>query len=128
MWNAILDVLKEKVKQGVCVRLMYDDIGSFLLLPKDYSKKMKKLGIACVIFNPFRPVLTVVQNNRDHRKIAIIDGKVAFTGGINLSDEYINAVDKHGHWKDAAVMVKGRGAWSFYSNVLANVGTCNRRR
>ena len=113
MWNAILDVLIEKVKQGVCVRLMYDDIGSFFLLPKDYPKKMKKLGIDCVIFNPFRPVLTAVQNNRDHRKIAIIDGKVAFTGGINLSDEYINAVDKHGHWKDATVMVAGKGAWSF---------------
>ncbi len=80
MWNAILDVLKEKVKQGVCVRIMYDDIGSFLLLPKDYPKKMKKLGIDCVIFNPFRPVLTVVQNNRDHRKIAIIRWKGCIYG------------------------------------------------
>lgn len=113
MWNAVLDILKEKVKQGVKVRLMYDDVGSFFLLPKDYPKKMKRLGIDCVIFNPFRPVLTSVQNNRDHRKIAVIDGKVAFTGGINLADEYINAIDKHGHWKDAAVMVEGKAAWSF---------------
>ena len=113
MWNAVLDILKEKVKQGVKVRLMYDDVGSFFLLPKDYPKQMKKLGIDCVIFNPFRPVLTSVQNNRDHRKITVIDGKVAFTGGINLADEYINAIDKHGHWKDAAVMVEGKAAWSF---------------
>ena len=113
MWNSVLDILKEKVKQGVKVRLMYDDVGSFFLLPKDYPKQMKKLGIDCVIFNPFRPVLTSVQNNRDHRKIAVIDGKVAFTGGINLADEYINAIDKHGHWKDSAVMVEGKAAWSF---------------
>ena len=113
MWNTILEILKEKVQQGVKVRLMYDDMGSFFLLPKDYPKKMKALGIDCVVFNPFRPFLTTVQNNRDHRKIAVIDGKVAFTGGINLADEYINAIDKHGHWKDAAAMIEGKAAWSF---------------
>ena len=79
----------------------------------DYPKKLEKLGIECAVFNPFRPLLTVKQNNRDHRKIASIDGKVAFTGGINLADEYINAYEKHGHWKDSAVMVEGKAAWSF---------------
>lgn len=113
MWDSVLDILKDKVKQGVKVRLMYDDVGCFFLLPKDYPKKLRKLGIECVVFNPFKPVLTSVQNNRDHRKIAVIDGKVAFTGGINLADEYINAIDKHGHWKDAAVVVEGKAAWSF---------------
>ena len=113
MWDAILEILKRKVRQGVKVRLMYDDLGCFFLLPKDYAEQMKKLGIECVVFNPFRPFLTVVQNNRDHRKIVSIDGKVAFTGGINLADEYINAVEKHGHWKDASIMVTGRAAWSF---------------
>ena len=112
MWNAILDVLKEKVKQGVKVRLMYDDLGCFIMLPKDYRKQMERLGIECVVFNPFRPFLTTSQNNRDHRKIAVIDGKVAFTGGINLSDEYINAYEKHGHWKDASIMIEGKAAWS----------------
>ena len=113
MWNTILEILKRKVRQGVKVRLMYDDFGCFFLLPKDYAEQMKRLGIECVVFNRFRPFLTVVQNNRDHRKIASIDGKVAFTGGINLADEYINAYEKHGHWKDASIMVTGKAAWSF---------------
>lgn len=113
MWDTILDILKEKAKAGVTVRLMYDDMGCFFTLPKDYPAQLKKYGIECVVFNPFRPVLTTIQNNRDHRKIAVIDGKVAFTGGINLADEYINAYEKHGHWKDASVMVEGRAAWSF---------------
>ena len=113
MWDTILEVLKRKVTEGVKVRLMYDDMGCFLLLPEDYPKQLEKYGIECVVFNKFRPFLTSVQNNRDHRKIVSIDGKVAFTGGINLADEYINAIEKHGHWKDSAVMVKGKAAWSF---------------
>ncbi len=113
MWGEILDILKEKVKEGVKVRVIYDDMGCFLLLPKDYPKMLNSYGIECVVFNPFKPFLTVKQNNRDHRKIVVIDGKVAFTGGINLADEYINVKVKHGHWKDAAIMVKGKAAWSF---------------
>ena len=113
MWNAILDVLKKKVKEGVKVRVIYDDFGCFFLLPKDYPMQLKKYGIECVIFNRFKPFLTSVQNNRDHRKIAVIDGKVAFTGGINLADEYINAIEKHGHWKDASILIEGKAAWSF---------------
>lgn len=113
MWNSILDVLKEKAAHGVLVRLIYDDMGCFLTLPKDYPDQLKQYGIECTIFNPFRPVLSALQNNRDHRKIAVIDGKVAFTGGINLADEYINAIEKHGYWKDASIMLKGKAAWSF---------------
>lgn len=113
MWNTILEILKEKAKKGVLVRLIYDDMGCFFLLPKNYRKKLQEYGIECVVFNPFRPFLSTVQNNRDHRKIAVIDGKVAFTGGINLADEYINAYEKHGHWKDASVMLEGKAAWSF---------------
>jgi len=112
MWNSVLEILRRKVAEGVKVRVMYDDMGCFLKLPAKYSQTLRKYGIECVVFNPFRPVLTSVQNNRDHRKIAIIDGKVAFTGGVNLADEYINAVEKFGHWKDAAVMIKGKAAWS----------------
>lgn len=111
MWNTILEILKRKAAQGVSVRLIYDDMGCFFLLPKKYSRQLEKWGIECVVFNPFRPLLSVIQNNRDHRKIAVIDGKVAFTGGINLADEYINAIEKHGHWKDSAVMVTGKAAW-----------------
>lgn len=112
MWDEILAVLKRKAAAGVKVRVIYDDFGCFFLLPKDFPAELAKYGIDCRVFNPFRPLLTVVQNNRDHRKIVSIDGKVAFTGGINLADEYINAIELHGHWKDASIMLEGRAAWS----------------
>lgn len=112
-WNSILDVLTQKAQNGVAVRLIYDDMGCFLLLPLDYQKTLSERGIRCVVFNKFRPVLSTLQNNRDHRKIAVIDGKWAFTGGVNLADEYINTYQKHGHWKDAAVMVTGAAVNSY---------------
>ena len=93
--------------------MIYDDMGCFMLLPIDYQKTLSARGIRCVVFNKFRPVLSTLQNNRDHRKIAVIDGKFAFTGGINLADEYINAYAKHGHWKDASVMVSGAAVNSY---------------
>lgn len=113
MWDPILDILKRKAAEGVEVRMMYDDIGCFFLLPKDYRAKLESFGIKCRVFNPFTPFLTVLQNNRDHRKICVIDGKVAFTGGINLADEYINAKSRFGHWKDAGIVMRGDAAWSF---------------
>ncbi len=113
MWDSILDILAKKVREGVDVRVIYDDMGTIMLLPYNYKNKLQSLGIKCQVFNPFVPVLSAHQNNRDHRKIAVIDGAVAFTGGINLADEYINAIVKHGHWKDTAVMLKGEAAWSF---------------
>lgn len=113
MWGQIADILQRKAAAGVKVRLIYDDLGCFLTLPVDFRKQFGERGIESVVFNPFRPFLTVKQNNRDHRKIISIDGKVAFTGGINLADEYINAKVKHGHWKDSAVMLEGKAAWSF---------------
>ena len=127
MWNSILDILKRKAQQGVTVRLMYDDVGCFLLLPTDYPKQLKQMGIECVKFNPFRPFLTAIQNNRDHRKIISIDGKVALTGGINLADEYINAIEKHGHWKDSAIKVEGKAAWSFTLMFLQMWEVCKKR-
>lgn len=124
MWDSILEILKEKAAKGVKVRLIYDDIGCFLLLPKDYPQKLAEYGIECVKFNPFRPFLTAKQNNRDHRKIISIDGKVAFTGGINLADEYINAVVKFGHWKDCGIRIEGHAAWSFTLIFLENWELC----
>lgn len=112
MWNSILDILVEKAKAGVDVRVIYDDVGCLLTLPYMYDKKLEKLGIKCCVFNPFIPVLSSRLNNRDHRKITIIDGHTAFTGGINLADEYINVFEKHGHWKDTAIMLKGEAVWS----------------
>ncbi|AGL00194.1 cardiolipin synthase [Desulfoscipio gibsoniae] len=113
MWDSILDILVQKVGEGVEVRVMYDDVGSIYLLPSGFNQKLTGLGIQCVAFNPVSPVLSLRMNNRDHRKIVVIDGRVAFTGGINLADEYINAYRKYGHWKDSAIMIKGDAAWSF---------------
>lgn len=112
MWNTILDILVEKVKEGVEVRLIYDDMGCLTTLPYGYDKKLASLGIQCCVFNPFVPVLTSRLNNRDHRKICVIDGHTGFTGGINLADEYINAYEKHGHWKDTAVLIRGEAVWN----------------
>lgn len=112
MWDSILEILVRKVKQGVDVRVIFDDMGCLLLLPYRYDKKLEALGIKSCIFNPLRPVLSTRFNNRDHRKICVIDGWVGFSGGINLADEYINEIVKHGHWKDTAVMLKGEAVWN----------------
>lgn len=128
MWNSILDVLFEKVKQEVEVRLIYDDMGCFFLLPVDYAGFLEKNGIKTCVFNPFRPFLSTVQNNRDHRKIAVIDGEVAFTGGINMADEYINEIEKHGHWKDAGVHIEGAAVWSFTVMFLQMWELCSGKK
>lgn len=112
-WNTILNILKEKAAAGVDVRLIYDDFGCInKKLPRHYDRVLKKYGIKCCVFNPFRPFLSAVLNNRDHRKIAIIDGHTGITGGINLADEYINIGSKFGHWKDTSILLRGKGVWS----------------
>ncbi len=111
MWNSVLEILRQKVESGVEVRVMYDDVGCFLTLPRDYCRTLEGYGIKAQVFNPFRPILNVTQNQRDHRKVISIDGKVAFTGGCNLADEYINAYAKHGHWHDSMLCVRGEAAW-----------------
>ena len=113
MLNPIISILGKKAAEGLDVRIMYDDLGCFLTLPADFRDNLERKKIKCFVFNPFRPIVSSLQNNRDHRKIISIDGKVAFTGGLNLADEYINAVERFGHWKDAAIMLEGEGAWSF---------------
>ncbi len=113
MWNAVLDILKRKAAEGVEVRMMYDGTCMLSLLPRNYPKEMKKFGIRCKVFSPMVPFLSTHQNNRDHRKILVIDGRVAFTGGINLADEYINRRERFGHWKDTSIMVEGKAVDSF---------------
>lgn len=120
MWNSILDLLAEKAAAGVDVRMLYDGMGSITTLPRKYNKYLESRGIKCKIFNKFVPVVSTMQNNRDHRKIVAIDGKVAYTGGVNLSDEYINEVERFGHWKDAAIMVKGHAAVEYTLMFLRN--------
>lgn len=113
MWDAVLEVLEDKAAEGLDVRLIYDDMGCILTLPRNYNRRMEKLGIKCCTFHRFQPVLTGTFNNRDHRKICVIDGAVAFTGGVNLADEYINRRERFGHWLDCGIMLRGEAAYSF---------------
>ena len=118
MWCSILDILEKKVKEGVDDRLIYDDFGCLTTLPHKYYKELQAKGIKCQVFNPFRPFLNVIMNNRDHRKICVIDGHTGFTGGINLADEYINQRERFGHWKDTGVMLKGESVWNLTAMFL----------
>ncbi len=113
MWGRVLEILAQKAAEGVDVRVMYDGTCEFALLPHDYPKRLRKLGIKCKIFAPVSPFVSTHYNYRDHRKILVIDGHTAFNGGVNLADEYINQKVKFGHWKDTAVMVKGEAVKSF---------------
>ena len=112
MWETILEILKEKARDGVDVRLIYDDFGCMTTLPIRYYEELNAVGIRCEVFNPFRLIANVLHNNRDHRKLCIIDGYVGFTGGVNLSDEYINQRQRFGYWKDTAIMLRGDAVWN----------------
>lgn len=116
MWNSVLKILEEKVKEGVDVRVMYDDVGCAFTMPLKYDEILREKGIRCQVFNRFIPVASTVFNNRDHRKILVIDGRVAFTGGINFADEYINEKVRFGYWKDNGVRITGKAVHSM--NVL----------
>ncbi len=107
MWNRILDILKHRIADGVEVRLIYDDMGCASKIPLGYRRRLTRAGIKVCPFNKYAPVLSAVHNNRDHRKIAVIDGKVGFVGGVNLADEYINVTHPYGVWKDTAVELTG---------------------
>jgi len=113
MWNRIHEILRRKAADGVDVRVIYDDMGCIMTLGRKFPKELEAEGIQCRVFHKFVPVLNARQNNRDHRKICVIDGLTAFTGGLNIADEYINHVQKYGHWKDNALMLKGEAVWSF---------------
>ena len=113
MWGRVLSILRKKVQEGVEVRVMYDGTCAIFKLPYSYPKKLEKLGIRCKMFAPLRPMVSTHYNNRDHRKILVIDGHTAFTGGVNLADEYINRRNLYGHWKDTAIMVRGEAVRSF---------------
>ena len=113
MWGRILKVLEKKVKQGVEVRVLYDGTCALYKLPYQYPRQLEALGIQCHMYAALRPLVSTHYNNRDHRKIMVIDGRCAFTGGINLADEYINRIDLHGHWKDAAIRITGEAVRSF---------------
>ena len=120
MWNRVLEILVDKVQQGVEVKLLYDDIGCMATLPGDYTKRLRKMGIDAHKFNKVIPRMTVAYNNRDHRKILVVDGQVGYTGGINLADEYINHIVRFGHWKDGGVRLEGRAVKALTRLFLMN--------
>lgn len=113
MWQGMLDILTEKAACGVEVRVMYDDIGCMRTLPAHYDRTLAKQGIRAVCFSRVNPRVTAVHNNRDHRKICVVDGRVAFTGGINIADEYINVKERFGYWKDGGVSIYGAAVTGF---------------
>ena len=113
MWGQILQKLEEKIAQGVEVRVLYDGTCALFRLPYRYPKMLEQLGIKCKMFAPLKPTISTRYNNRDHRKILVIDGRVAFTGGVNLADEYINAKTLFGHWKDVSVLLRGDAVSAF---------------
>ena len=113
MWGQILDILSRKAADGVTVKVMYDGMCELSTLTADYWKRLKSVGIEAKPFSPIRPFLSSHYNYRDHRKIMVIDGKTAFTGGVNLADEYINRKVRFGHWKDTGIRVKGDAVQSF---------------
>ena len=113
MWGRILDILTRKAKEGVEIRVLYDGMCEMFTLPVNYWKLLEKVGIRARPFSAIKPVVSSHYNYRDHRKILVIDGRVAFTGGVNLADEYINRIERFGHWKDTGVMLKGPAVRSF---------------
>ena len=106
-WIVIQDILTAKVKAGVEVRVFYDDMGSIFFLNRDFRRQLQEAGIHCRVFNPIVPFLKLIMNNRDHRKILVVDGKVGYTGGFNIANEYFNLTHPYGHWKDAGIRLEG---------------------
>ncbi|WP_454380209.1 cardiolipin synthase [Streptococcus sp. Marseille-Q6504] len=120
MWDSILEILEEKAAQGVEVKMLYDDIGCMVTLPGDYTVYLRSKGIDAHKFNKVIPRMTVAYNNRDHRKILVIDGQISYTGGINLADEYINHIERFGHWKDSGIRIDGPATQAFTRLFLMN--------
>ena len=125
MWAEIHEVLREKVKEGIDVRLIYDDVGCMGRTSYTFARDLEREGIKVVVFNPVRPILNLVYNNRDHRKIVVIDGYIGYSGGFNIADEYINRIQKFGHWKDSGIRLEGRAVWN-YTVMFLNIWNAYR--
>lgn len=126
-WNTILEILEEKVKNGVEVRVVYDDLGCMMTLPGNYYRQLKKIGIKAVPFSRLRGQANNEFNNRSHRKIMIVDGKIGFTGGVNIADEYINEIVKFGHWKDVGLRLQGEAVNELTRLFLIDYGLNNKK-
>ena len=126
-WNSILDILKQKAAAGVEVKVLYDDIGCMMTLPGDYHKTLKTYGIEATPFSRLRGNADSEFNNRSHRKILVIDGKVGYTGGVNIADEYINEVVKFGHWKDTGIRLEGQAVWELTRLFFVDFGINSKK-
>lgn len=126
-WNSILEILKQKAAAGVEVKVLYDDIGCMMTLPGDYYKILKTYGIDAMPFSRLKGNADSEFNNRSHRKILVIDGRVGYTGGVNIADEYINEVVKFGHWKDTAIRLEGQAVWELTKLFLVDFGINTRK-
>ena len=118
MYDTLVKELEKKVSEGVDVRLIYDDVGCVNKMPPHFYRKLQEKGIKCAAFNPARPVLAIIMNNRDHRKIMVIDGKISYTGGVNIADEYINKIHRFGYWKDTGIRLEGEASKNFTAMFL----------
>ncbi len=121
-WNAILEILKRKVSEGVAVRVVYDDIGCMSTLPGDYARTLGSFGIEATPFSRLRGNADSEFNNRSHRKILVIDGRIGYTGGVNIADEYINEIVRFGHWKDTAIRLEGEAVWELTRLFMMDYG------
>ena len=124
LWSQVTEILKQKASEGVDVRIVYDDMGCGGTISLSTPRKLRKFGIKCYKFHPFRPFLSGVYNNRDHRKIVVIDHQMAFTGGINLADEYANIKKRFGYWKDTMVKIEGSAINNLITIFLQNHDLC----
>ena len=121
-WNSILDILKRKAAEGVEVKVLYDDIGCMMTLPGNYCRILESYGIDAVPFSRLKGNADSEFNNRSHRKITVIDGRIGYTGGVNIADEYINETVKYGHWKDTAIRLEGEAVWELTKLFLVDYG------
>lgn len=121
-WNSILDILRRKAAEGVEIKVLYDDIGCMMTLPGDYHRTLRKWDIEAIPFSRLRGNADSEFNNRSHRKILVIDGKVGYTGGVNIADEYINEIEKYGHWKDTGIRLEGEAVWELTKLFLVDFG------
>ncbi len=121
-WDSILEILKEKAQKGLDVRVVFDDIGCMSTLPGSYAKRLQKFGIKATPFSRLKGQANNEFNNRSHRKITVIDGKIGYTGGVNIADEYINAVRRFGHWKDVGIRLEGDAVYELTKLFLIDFG------
>ena len=119
LWDSIHEVLREKAAVGVDVRVIYDDLGCMGKLPTHYEQTLRFEGISCLRFNKLRPIASIVHNNRNHRKVCIVDGRVCYTGGVNIADEYVNLKSPFGHWKDGGIRLSGSAVAGFLRSFLS---------